>query len=80
MILIGVVLFTITMPKQASPRESIITMKYWSDYVSSLFCECNKFWSNQEGYRVIDTTDSMDNGDDDDDDDRNKDTGEDTET
>ena len=70
MILLGVVLFTMTTPTQASPRESIITVKYWRDYLSSLFCECNVFRqrsSDQEGYRRVNTgelTDSADNDDD----------------
>ena len=70
MILLGVVLFTMTTPTQASPRESIITVKYWRDYLSSLFCECNIFRqrsSDQEGYGRVNTdelTDSADNDDD----------------
>ena len=70
MILLGVVLFTMTTPTQASPRESIITVKYWRDYLSSLFCECNVFRqrsSDQEGYGRVNTgelTDSADNDDD----------------
>jgi len=79
MILIGVVLFTVKMPRQASSRESIITVKYWSDYASFLCCECNEFWhtsANREGYRVMDTTDVIDSGNSDVDD---RNTGEDTE-
>ena len=67
-ILTGVTLFTATTPSQASPRESLITMKYWSDYASSLFCECNGFQhrsAEQEGYRTMDTTDVSDNTDND---------------
>ena len=80
MILIGVVLFTLTTPTQALPRESIVTMKYWNDYASSLCCECYKFqhkFSDQEGYRVMNITDVVDSTDNDDND-RNENT-EDTE-
>ena len=69
MILLGVVLFTMTIPTQASLRESIITVKYWRDYMSSLFCEWNIFKqrsSDPEGYRAVNTgemTDSTDNDD-----------------
>ena len=56
MILFGVVVFTMATPTQAASRESIITMKYWSDYVSSLFCECNRAYhssTDHEGYRAV---------------------------
>ena len=39
MILIGVIIFTIITPKQASAKESVVKVKYWSTYASSLFCE-----------------------------------------
>ena len=70
MILIGVALFTVTTPTQASRRESLITMKYWSDYASSLFCECTRSQyrsAEQEGYRAMNTTNVSDNTDNDDD-------------
>ena len=76
MILIGVALFTVITPTQASRRESLVTVKYWSDYASSLFCECNGFHcsgAEQEGYSamntgdVADSTETTDNDDDDDD-------------
>jgi len=35
--LIAVIIFTIVTPKQVSPTECIRTMKYWSNYVSSLW-------------------------------------------
>ena len=44
---------------QASPRESIITLNYWSDYVSSLFCECHRFWHRSGGYRAVNTSDMV---------------------
>ena len=77
MILIGVGLFTVTTPTQASPRESLVTMKYWSDYASSLFCECNRFQhksAEQEGYRPMNTADVSDNADDNEDDERTENT------
>ena len=68
MILVGVVLFTMTMPEQASPRESLVTVKYWRDYASSLFCECNRFWQrsgDQAGYRAMNTDELTESADDD---------------
>ena len=62
MILFGVVVFTMTTPTQASSRESIITTKYWKDYASSLFCECNRFCNSStdhEGYRVVNSDDMI---------------------
>ena len=73
MILLGVVLFTMTTPTQAAPRESIITVKYWRDYVSSLFCELNisrQRSSDQEGYARVNTGEMTDSADNDDDHDR----------
>ena len=70
MILLGVMLFTMTTPTQALPRESIITVKYWRDYMISLFCKCITFWqrsNNQEDYRAVKTSEmtySADNNDD----------------
>ena len=39
----GVALFTVITPTQGSRRESLVTVKYWSDYAPSLFYECNGF-------------------------------------
>ena len=75
MILVGVVLFTMTMPEQASPRESLVTVKYWRDYASSLFCECNRFWQrsgDQEGYRAMNTGEMTESTDDNDLDDHDR--------
>ena len=69
MILIGVAMFTVITPTQASPRESLVTLKYWSDYASSLFCEYNGFccsFTEQEGYSAINTGDVADGTDNDD--------------
>ena len=46
---------------QASPRESIVTLNYWSDYASSIFCECHRFWhrSRSSGYRAVNTSDMV---------------------
>ena len=78
MILIGLGLFTMSILMQASPRESLITMKYWSDYASSLFCECNRRQhksAEQEGYRPMNTADVSDNTDNnEDDEERNENT------
>ena len=70
LILVGVVLFTVATPTQASPRESIITVKYWSDYASSLLCECDRFChktTDRGDYRVMDTDDTAGTTDTDDD-------------
>ncbi|XP_065908175.1 solute carrier family 35 member F2-like [Dysidea avara] len=59
MILIGVIMFTILTPKQASPSESIMAKKYWSNYISSLFCEWKCLDApvsrEQEGYHTVQT-------------------------
>jgi len=72
MILIGVAMFTVITPTQAPPRESLVTLKYWSDYASSLFCECNGIccsFAEQEGYSPMNTGDVADSTDNDEDDD-----------
>ena len=78
MILIGVGLFTMSIPMQASPRESLITMKYWSDYASSLFCECSRCQhksAEHKGYRPMNTADVSENTDNnEDDEERNENT------
>jgi len=52
-------MFTMVTPKQASLKESIITVKYWSNYASSLFCEWKCFNGSdshkQEGYHTVKT-------------------------
>ena len=52
-------MFTILTPKQASPSESIMAKKYWSNYISSLFCEWKCLDApvsrEQEGYHTVQT-------------------------
>ena len=52
-------MFTMVTPKQASPKESIVTIKYWSNYASSLFCEWKCLNGSdslkQEGYHTVQT-------------------------